>query len=128
MKARMTLRPGQKGTLKLAEEYGGSLIYVRYRYDEERKKRIRTAELIADETEWEPQNNAGAPTAEPRNCIVADSVVGVRVGLREKDMRTRIKKAGGKWDRKRATFRLTARWVRNALISGFPISRRGLWL
>ncbi|MDM8552770.1 hypothetical protein QUF72_22005 [Desulfobacterales bacterium HSG2] len=102
MKARLTLRPGQKGTLKLAEEYGGSLIYVRYRYDEERKKRIRTAELIVDE--WEPRSNAGDPTAEPRNCIVADSVVGVRVGLREKDMRTRIKKAGGKWDRKRGVW------------------------
>jgi len=104
MKARLTLKPGQKGTLKLVKEYGRRLIYVRYRYDEERKKRIKTVELIVDEAEWEPRSNAGTPTAEPPNHIADDSIVGVRVGLREKAMKTRIKKAGGKWNRKRGVW------------------------
>ncbi len=69
-------------------------------YDEERKKRIKTVGLIVDEAEWEPRSNAGASTAEPPDCIADDSVVGVRVGLREKGMQARIKnkKAGGKWE------------------------------
>jgi hypothetical protein len=36
MKSRLNLKPGQKGTKKLVEKYGTSLLYVRYWYDESR--------------------------------------------------------------------------------------------
>ncbi|QTA91774.1 Uncharacterized protein dnm_078480 [Desulfonema magnum] len=55
MNIRRNLKPGQKGTKKLAEIYGDSLVCVRYRYDEKRKKRLKTVEIIIDETDWKPR-------------------------------------------------------------------------
>ena len=49
MKTRLSLKPGQKGTKKLVDEYGENLICVRYRYDEKRKIRLKTVELIVEE-------------------------------------------------------------------------------
>ena len=39
METRLTLRPGQNGTRKLAERFGKHLVRVRYRYDETLRKR-----------------------------------------------------------------------------------------
>ena len=52
MEIRLTLKPGQKGTKKLVAEYGERLVCVRYRYDEARRKRFKTVELIVEEQEW----------------------------------------------------------------------------
>ncbi len=60
MKARSTLKPGQRGTLKLSAQYGEQLLYVRYRYDPLRKKRLKTVELIVEETDWEPRDTVYA--------------------------------------------------------------------
>jgi hypothetical protein len=49
--ARRTLTPGQKGTKKLLDQYGSSLVYVRYRYDEQRRKRYTTVEIIVQEAD-----------------------------------------------------------------------------
>ncbi len=38
------------GTKKLLAQYGKRLVCVRYRYDEERRERYKTVELIVDET------------------------------------------------------------------------------
>jgi hypothetical protein len=42
MKSRLSLKPGRKGTKKLVEQYGTSLLYVRYRYDEVRGVRLKS--------------------------------------------------------------------------------------
>ncbi|MEW6689720.1 MAG: hypothetical protein AB1452_11585 [Pseudomonadota bacterium] len=42
MQTRLTLRPGQNGTRKLAERFGKRLVRVRYRYDETLRKRYTT--------------------------------------------------------------------------------------
>ncbi len=55
MRIRLNLKPGQKGTGKLSGQYGDRLLCVRYRYDEERKKRLKTVELITEEKDWEPE-------------------------------------------------------------------------
>ena len=44
MRARRTLRPGQRGTKKLLRQYGSQLVCVRYRYDAERYLRFKTVE------------------------------------------------------------------------------------
>ncbi|MBJ6752323.1 hypothetical protein [Geomonas anaerohicana] len=44
MKSRLNLKPGQRGTKHLVEKYGAALLYVRYRYDEERGVRLKTVE------------------------------------------------------------------------------------
>jgi hypothetical protein len=54
MKTRLTLAPGANGTKKLVERYGERLVCVRYGYDAERRKRIKTMELIEEEAEWAP--------------------------------------------------------------------------
>ncbi len=54
MKSRLSLKPGQKGTKLLTERFGNSLLYVRYRYDEERGVRLKTVELVIEEKPWQP--------------------------------------------------------------------------
>ena len=49
MKSTKHLKPGQKGTKRLTEKYGDSLLCVRYRYDEKRGVRLKTVEIIVEE-------------------------------------------------------------------------------
>ena len=86
MDARLTLKPGRPGTKKLMKTYGDRLVCVRYRYDQEQRKRIKTVELIVDETDWDPFGN-----------IPDEALVGVRVEMKEKALQKRVKSAGGKW-------------------------------
>ena len=53
----VTLRPGARGTRHLVQKYGNKLICVRYRYDREKKQRVKTVELIEDSAEWQPRIN-----------------------------------------------------------------------
>ena len=87
MKTKLTLRPGDRGTKKLAEFYGDRLVAVRYRYDEVSRKRIKTAEIIVDEAECPPAKEDLNPH---------DSLL-VEVGYREKKLREQVKQAGGRW-------------------------------
>lgn len=89
MQARRTLVPGQKGTKKFLDHYGEKLICVRYRYDEQQRKRVTTVELIVEESAWTP----------PALPVVEPVVVGLRVGINEVTVQRQIKQAGGKWNR-----------------------------
>ncbi|MFK7848438.1 MAG: hypothetical protein AB8G77_24325 [Rhodothermales bacterium] len=51
----VTLRPGARGTIRLVRQYGEKLICVRYRYNPESNRRIKTVELIIDERPWAPR-------------------------------------------------------------------------
>ena len=61
LRTRLTLKPGRPGTKDLLAEYGDRLLCVRYRYDEERHLRYKTAELIIEKTPWTP-THPFAPT------------------------------------------------------------------
>jgi hypothetical protein len=87
MRTRLTLRPGDRGTKKLLERYGDRLLCVRYRYDGGSGRRIKTAEIIVDETEMEP---AVAPVPPCGRRFIS-------VGIDEWDIRDRVKRAGGRW-------------------------------
>ena len=63
----VTLRPGARGTIRLVQQYGKKLICVRYRYNPETRKRVKTIELIVDEKKWTPARKSG--TAE---CKIAE--------------------------------------------------------
>lgn len=54
MQARSKLKPGQKGTIKLVEFCGSHLFCVRYRYDKQSCKRLKTLGLIVEESPWYP--------------------------------------------------------------------------
>lgn len=87
MKSRLNLKPGQRGTKKLVEKYGKSLLYVRYRYDESRGMRLKTVEIVVEEKPWRPSLR-----------IRDEDVVAVIANFSEKALQTRLKSAGGKWD------------------------------
>ena len=91
MKIGLHLKPGQKGTKKLLDKYGDRLICVRYRYDKERKKRLKTIELIVEEVDWDPIKTIQS----------VNEIVYVQVNLEEKELQKRIKAVGGKWNYKK---------------------------
>ena len=88
MKTRLILKPGQKGAKKLTEKYGDVLVCVRFRYDTESRQRLKTVELIVEKTAWTP----------PPSRYGADSLVALRIEGYEKELRTKAKAAGGRWD------------------------------
>lgn len=88
MRARSKLTPGQPGTRKLVEQYGERLVCVRYRYDALKRRRYTTAEIVVDESDWDPM-----PSATARRERVA-----VRIDVREVRLREKVKAAGGRWD------------------------------
>ncbi len=87
MKTQTHLKPGQKGTKRLHEKYGDSLLCVRYRYDEKRGVRLKTVEIIVEES-------VVKASLRYRN----EDVVAVVVSFAENLLRDRLKVAGGKWD------------------------------
>ena len=108
METRVTLRPGDKGTKKMVERFGERLICVRYRYDEARKMRYKTVELIIEEVPWNP--SAPAETQRPPGRPPA--LVGVRVRFAEEELRRNIKAAGGRWHPERKVWIVPMRVAR----------------
>jgi len=100
MDVKRTLQPGENGTKQLLKEYGEQLICVRYRYDQTRHKRFKTVELIVEEKDWIP----GV-------IIPADKRVHIRIGYGERELRERIKEAGGFWDADKKAWYLNYREV-----------------
>ena len=54
MRTRLTLHPDQDGAKQLRDRYGERLVCVRYRYDETKKQRWKTVELIIEKSDGEP--------------------------------------------------------------------------
>jgi hypothetical protein len=68
MKTRRKLLPGQPGTKQLVKLYGDRLVCVRYRYDCEQQRRIKTVELITI-----------LQTVSCSNCPIVNKVLIVRI-------------------------------------------------
>lgn len=79
----VTLRPGARGTIGLTQIYGQELICVRYRYDDQMRRRQKTIELVVDEVPWTPP--------EP-------DWVQIRTYVGESSLRRSIIESGGQWD------------------------------
>ena len=92
MKTKLSIKPGQKGTKRLCEKYGDSLVCVRYRYDETNKKRYKTVELVIEETDWEPTENS---KQEKIGGQKDETLVGVRIGRCEGRLQQEMRNAGG---------------------------------
>jgi hypothetical protein len=100
MRTRLKLNPGQKGTKRLVAQYGTQLMCVRYRYDEARRKRYKTVELIVETVDWTPgqKRRTQAP-------------VGLKVRYHETALRERLKRAGAWWNREKRVWELPYRRV-----------------
>ena len=96
-KTRLTLRPGQNGTKKLAEKYGHRLLAVRYRYDPEGHVRYKTVEIIEEVLPW----TGSFPSGRAR-----DALVFVRVCYEETALREQVKAAGGIWKPERKLWKV----------------------
>ena len=107
MKAYAHLKPGQKGTRRLTEQYGEKLLCVRYRFDETRAVKIKTVELIVDER----------PLTAPR--FKDDDLVPVSVAYGETELRDQLRAMRARWDSQRKLW-----YVRYALIRGTPLAER----
>jgi hypothetical protein len=87
MKSHCHLKPGQKGTKRLVEQYGESLLCVRYRYDETRGVRLKTVEIIVEEKTWQP----------PFSFKDSD-IAPITVAFEETELRAKLQKMRAKWD------------------------------
>jgi hypothetical protein len=101
METRLTLRPGQPGTRKLVEQYGERLLRVRYVYDAERRRRLKTVELVLEAVPWEPRPRR------PRRHD--DDVVYVRIAYHETELRERAKRLGAIWRKDQKLWEITFR-------------------
>lgn len=88
MKTRLILKPGQRGTKRLTETYGDSLLCIRFRYDAETRQRYKTVELIIDKSDWSPP----PPKFDPSRLVP------LRIEGYELEIRARAKAAGAKWN------------------------------
>ena len=93
---RLTLHPDQDGAKQLRERYGEQLVCVRYRYDETTKERWKTVELIIEKSAWEP----------PPPKWEDSTLVSLQVAAQEREIRQRVKAAGGKWNPREVVWEL----------------------
>jgi hypothetical protein len=91
MITRLKLKPGQKGTKALVEQYGDALVCVRYRYDEVSRTRIKTVELIIEKKEL-------PPLRKKQQKIEDDTVVPLKIEYGEKLLGKMARSFGGRWD------------------------------
>lgn len=89
MKTRVILKPGQKGTKRLVEQYGDALICVRYRYDAKAHKQYKTVEIIVSENEWTPP-----PAKYPDGSLVS-----LKIGIKETALQEQVRAVGGRWNK-----------------------------
>jgi len=85
------MKPGQRGTRKLLRDFGDRLVCVRYRYDENGRRRLTTIELVVAEAPWTP---------------ISSRLVHLDVRPWEISVREAVKKAGGRWDPERKLWRI----------------------
>ena len=96
LNTKLTWRPGQRGTKQWQAQFRNHLLCVRYRYDAQRHKRIKTMELIIEETDWTPTSGKWAWNA----------IVSVRIDISERTLQRHVKAAGGKWNAVRKVWKL----------------------
>ncbi len=96
-----TLIAGKPGTKKWLKEFGEKLICVRYKYDSERKRKIKTVELVIEDEPWEINNER----------IPANKIVNIRIDYGEIQLGKLLRSAGGKWNRGKKLWELPYREV-----------------
>lgn len=88
MRTLLTLRPGLRGTERRVARYAGRLVQVRYRYDEARRRRLKTVELVVEEIPWDC----------PPPPLFEATVVEIPIAWEERGLRERVKPAGERWN------------------------------
>jgi hypothetical protein len=100
----------------LREQYGERLVCVRYRYDETKKQRWKTIELIIEQSAWEP----------PQDRRRDETLVAIQVAAHEREVRRQVKAAGGKWNPKAVVWELPYGQVVTLGLTERVVSRTGV--
>lgn len=88
MITRLKLKPGQRGTKALVDQYGEALVCIRYRYDDASRTRIKTVELIVERKQL----------SSSKKGIKDNEIVPVQIAYGEKQLGRKIRSLGGQWD------------------------------
>ena len=100
MKVGMVLRPGQKGTQKLQKEFGDALVCVRYRFDDESNRRIKTVEIVVDESEMpKPADSDPAQEKGPHK-------VAVKIPIMREDLVSTLRRKRAEYDQETKEWRM----------------------
>ena len=91
-----TILPGKPGTLKELEEYNDKLVCVRYKYDPENSRKIKTVELIVDSKE----------VSEKQAQRPFNKKVFVKIKLKEKKLQKMVKSVGARWDYRKKLWKM----------------------
>jgi hypothetical protein len=94
----VTLRPGAPGTKRLSAQYGHQLICVRYCYDKGCERRLKTVELIIEETRCAQESKDHC-----RDQRDQTDLVHLRIGYQKRDLQRRVRQAG---ERRKASRRV----------------------
>lgn len=101
METRLTLRPGQPGTRKLFAHYGEHLVCVRYLYDADSGRRLKTIELVVESVPWQARRR--------KTRRQDDDVVYVRIAYHETALRALAKRLGAIWRQLQRLWEITYR-------------------
>ncbi len=88
--------PGKPGTKKWVEKYGESLVCVRYKYDKECKRKVKTVEITVEESTWEAD----------KKRIPKNKIFHLRIVYEEINLRKLVRAAGGRWNKKKQVWEL----------------------
>jgi len=93
MKVQKTILPGNAGSKRFYDEYGDKLVCVRYRNDEQRKRKLTTIELIVEERSHLPV------IVNQENKFAMNELVGIKIDFKEIQLRQLVKQHGGVWNK-----------------------------
>ena len=120
MRTLKTLKPGQHGTKELLTRFGPSLLFVRYRYDDDSRERVKTVELVVErKSRGGDGEDPGSRKLGVQAAGVASRRVALQVGLQERGLQRRVKAAGGRWDPNRRVW-----WLRQDAAERLDLMRR----
>ena len=101
MKTIKKLLPGMDGTKKLVDRYGDKLVCVRYRMDDKRNRKVKTVELIIDESSLSTDASK----------IPMNRIMSLDVKHDEALLGRAIKSVGGSWNQKEGAWELPYKQV-----------------
>lgn len=93
---------GKPGTKKWIKKYGKNFICIRYKYDPEKQRKIKTVELLVEDKPWKKDQER----------IPDNKKVGIRVRYGEKNLGITVRYAGGIWDKNKKLWILPYRQVK----------------
>lgn len=91
-----TLLSGKPGTGKWLKKYGEALLCVRYKYDLQNKRKLKTVELIIENESWDMD----------KSRIPDNKIVGIKVAYGEIEIRNLVRNAGGRWNKEKRLWQL----------------------